>query len=98
MQNGGQLSAKAAEACIPKHLLYTKGWPRVLPTLSEARLLGDVRRMVSEIMELPVLYTDAETIQHRYAELMEINELRGKGHPTLIEPIQQGLWNMEVSV
>jgi hypothetical protein len=87
-----------AEAGIPKHLLYTKGWPRVLPTLSEARLLSDVRRRVSAIMELPVFYTDAEAVQQRYAELMEKNALRGKGQLTaLLEPIQQGLWNREVN-
>jgi 3'-phosphoadenosine 5'-phosphosulfate sulfotransferase (PAPS reductase)/FAD synthetase len=87
------------EADIPKHLLYTKGWPRVLPTLSEARLLSEVRRRVSAIMELPVFYTDAEAVQQRYAELMEKNALRGKGQPTAhLEPIQQGLWTREVRV
>jgi hypothetical protein len=45
-----------------------------------------------------VFYTDAESIQQRYAELMEKNILRGKGQSTvLLEPIQQGLWNREVS-
>ncbi|MBA2392644.1 MAG: hypothetical protein H0V70_07840, partial [Ktedonobacteraceae bacterium] len=44
-------------------------------------------------------YTDAETVQQRYAELMEKNALRGKGQSTaLLEPIQQGLWTKEVSV
>jgi hypothetical protein len=88
----------AAEACIPKHLLYTKGWPRVMPTLSEARLLSNVRTEVAAIMELSVLYTDPEAIVHRYAELMAINALRGRAQPIALEPIQQHLWSMEASV
>jgi 3'-phosphoadenosine 5'-phosphosulfate sulfotransferase (PAPS reductase)/FAD synthetase len=88
---------EAAEARIPKHLLYTKGWPRVMPTLSEARLLSEVRQRVAEIMELAVLYTDPEAIQHRYAELMALNALRGKAQTMSLEPIQQHLWSMEVS-
>ncbi len=87
-----------AEAHIPKHLLYTKGWPRMMPTPSEARLLSDVRKSVAEMMELSIHYTEPEAIEHRYAELMAINALRGKGQIAPFEPIQQGLWDTEVSV
>jgi 3'-phosphoadenosine 5'-phosphosulfate sulfotransferase (PAPS reductase)/FAD synthetase len=89
---------EAAESDIPNHLLYTKGWPRVLPTLTEARLLSTVRRSVSEIMELPILYTDPESIQHRYEELLALNVQRGKTPLASVEPFQQGLWTIEVSV
>ena len=85
---------EAAEADIPTHLLYTKGWPRVMPTLTEARLLSMVRQRVSEIMELPIFYTDPESIQQRYAELIALNLQRGKAPLASVEPFQQALWTM----
>jgi hypothetical protein len=33
-----------AEMEMPKHLLYEKGWPKQVPTWSEALLLAQVRR------------------------------------------------------
>ncbi len=86
----------AAEARIPNHLLYIKGVPHALPTLAEARLLSEVRQEVSQIMELPVLYTDPQTIQQRYAELQARNALRAKPQPAALGPIQQHLWSREV--
>ena len=83
------------ETRIPKHLFYTKGWPKVLPTPSEARLLSSVRRSVAEIMELFIHYTEPEAILNRYAELIKLNALRGKAQPVMNSPIQQELWTME---
>ncbi len=37
---------ETAEADIPDHLLYESGWPRVIPTASEAELLCQVHRTV----------------------------------------------------
>ena len=88
---------EAAEARIPTHLLYSKGWPQVMPTEAEARLLSSVRRHVADIMDLPVLYTEPHAILDRYAELMALNALRGKA-PSVVSPIQQELWPMEVSL
>jgi 3'-phosphoadenosine 5'-phosphosulfate sulfotransferase (PAPS reductase)/FAD synthetase len=59
-----------AEARIPDHLLYTKGWPTCVPTLEEAELLGEVRREVADAVGLSVLHTDAICIIGRYEELM----------------------------
>lgn len=59
-----------AEAQIPAHLLYTKGWPTCMPTEAEARLLARVRREVGALLGLPMLYTDAESVRERYRELM----------------------------
>lgn len=59
-----------AEARIPHHLLYTKGWPTCMPTTAEARLLASVRREVAELMRFTIAYTDADSILERYATLM----------------------------
>jgi 3'-phosphoadenosine 5'-phosphosulfate sulfotransferase (PAPS reductase)/FAD synthetase len=60
-----------AEARIPCHLLYTKGWPTSIPTMEEAALLAEVRRIVAETLELSIDYRDPEAIRARYAELMD---------------------------
>lgn len=59
-----------AEARIPKHLLYVKGWPVVVPTIAEAELMAEVRREVGELLGLDVKYTDAASIIDRHQELM----------------------------
>lgn len=65
-----------AEARIPDHLLYTKGWPTVMPTDDEAELIASVRRRVAEIMEIEVKCTTADEVTARYAELMAQNAAR----------------------
>lgn len=60
----------SAEARIPQHLLYTKGWPTVMPTLDEARLIAWVRCAVAEAVDIDIQYTTAGTVRDRYAELM----------------------------
>lgn len=61
------------EARIPDHLLYTEGWPTVMPTSAEAELLAEVRHEIAELLGLDVKYTDAASILARYAELMAKN-------------------------
>jgi 3'-phosphoadenosine 5'-phosphosulfate sulfotransferase (PAPS reductase)/FAD synthetase len=61
---------EAAEARIPAHLLYTKGWPTCMPTPSEAALLAEVRCEVAEVVGLEIGYATAEAVLSRYAELM----------------------------
>lgn len=65
---------EAAESQIPKHLLYTSGWPTCMPTPSEAALLADVRQTVGHLLGLPVLYTTADSVSARYAELLAAKE------------------------
>ncbi len=60
----------AIEARIPQHLLYTKGWPTVMPTREEAELLAGVRREIAALLGLAVRYVDADAVLARYAELM----------------------------
>lgn len=64
---------KAAEARIPKHLLYTAGWPTCIPTPVEAKLLAEVRTQVVELLDIEgAKYLDADSIIVRYHQLMDI--------------------------
>lgn len=65
-----------AEARIPKHLLYTKGWPECLPTLDEAKLLADVRAAVARAVGLRATFCDPAEITARYRELMDAKEAK----------------------
>jgi len=58
-----------AERIIPKHLLYTKGWPTCVPSEGESRMLAEVRRRVAEAVGLDVNFADAESLQERYRAL-----------------------------
>jgi hypothetical protein len=62
------------ESVIPKHLLYVKGWPAVMPTMAEAQMLADIRVRTSEVMGLPVKYTTALQVWNRYDELMRLKD------------------------
>jgi hypothetical protein len=61
---------EAIESQIPKHLLYEKGWPNVIPTNAEAELLATVRRRVSELTGIAVKHLDGNSVIARYEELM----------------------------
>lgn len=60
----------AAEARIPQHLLYTRGWPTVMPSIDEARLIAWVRVAVAEAVDIDIQYTTPDAVRERYAELM----------------------------
>ena len=74
------------EACIPEHLLYTEGWPTVMPTKAEAELLAKVRREIGKLLGIEVLYIDAASIIARYAELMALNAAKKKAAPAKKAP------------
>lgn len=61
---------EAAEKRIPKHLLFTKGWPHCVPTRSEAELLCGVRRTVAAAVGLSIDFTEPDALINRYRELM----------------------------
>lgn len=63
-------SREAAEAHIPPHLLYTKGWPTCMPDRAEAALLANIRREVADAVGLAINYTRPDELRARYAELM----------------------------
>lgn len=60
-----------AEARLPKHLLFTKGWPTVMPSADEAALLASIRQEVAKIMDMPIDYTEPDAIIARYQMLMD---------------------------
>lgn len=71
------------EVRIPKHLEYKKGWPTVMPSIAEARLLAGVRRGVADVMNFSRMqYTDEWSVVARYEQLNEerggLNETRAK--------------------
>jgi 3'-phosphoadenosine 5'-phosphosulfate sulfotransferase (PAPS reductase)/FAD synthetase len=59
-----------AEARIPQHLLFVKGWPTVMPTLAEAELLCEVRREVATAVGIEIGYTTPAELLARFADLM----------------------------
>jgi 3'-phosphoadenosine 5'-phosphosulfate sulfotransferase (PAPS reductase)/FAD synthetase len=73
-----------AEACIPAHLLYTKGWPTCVPTMDEARLLAGVRWRVFKAVGFTGLYTQPADIIGRYEQLIAANAAKQR----LPEPVQ----------
>jgi 3'-phosphoadenosine 5'-phosphosulfate sulfotransferase (PAPS reductase)/FAD synthetase len=64
------------ESRIPAHLLYTKGWPTVLPTLTEASLIADVRARVSELLSLHANYLTADSVRECYSALLEAKRMK----------------------
>lgn len=62
------------ETTIPKHLLFTKGWPEVMPTPDEAELLARVRRGVCHLYGWEPTFATGEAVLNRYAELMREKE------------------------
>lgn len=71
------LRRKALESAIPKHLLYTKGWPTCIPTFEEATLLAEIRREVAAGVGLTIKCSTPESIIQRYEEL--VGQMRLKG-------------------
>lgn len=60
------------EAQIPDHLLYERGWPKVMPTVEEAELLCRVRCEVGALYGMAVTCTDSAELIDRYADLMTL--------------------------
>jgi len=59
----------SAEQSIPDELLYVKGWPTFVPTLSEAEIIAGARREVSAAIGIDAGYLNAASVVDRYAEL-----------------------------
>lgn len=66
------------EGAIPNHLLYVKGWPVAMPTLEEASFIAQTRRRIAEVMEIEVQHTTALSVWNRYAELIQLKELKAQ--------------------
>ena len=91
---------EAAEARLPKCLLYVKGWPVQMPSHDEARLLAEVRTAVAEAVGLSIRYTEPGEILDRFAELLaekEHQQSRARAGKHVEEERtldQQTLWDM----
>jgi 3'-phosphoadenosine 5'-phosphosulfate sulfotransferase (PAPS reductase)/FAD synthetase len=69
-----------AEARIPKHLLYTKGWPTCVPTGAEAESLASVRRVVADAAGIGAMEClDGASVVARYEGLMREKAAKGAG-------------------
>lgn len=72
LQNSKQLAKtrEEAEKRIPKHLLFTKGWPHSIPSREEAELLAEVRKVVFAAINVVPTFITADSIIQRYSELI----------------------------
>jgi 3'-phosphoadenosine 5'-phosphosulfate sulfotransferase (PAPS reductase)/FAD synthetase len=61
---------EATEASLPPELLFVKGWPSFVPDRPQAQLIAHVRRKVAAAVGIDVGYTDADSVQARYAALV----------------------------
>lgn len=71
------LARRAAEARIPKSMLYVKGWPTARLTRAEAELLAGVRREVASLIGIDARYLDADTVMGRYDDLLALKAAKG---------------------
>ena len=80
----------AAEARLPEHLLFVRGWPTVMPTAEEGQLIADVRREVAVAVGLKVNHTDRDSVLARYQELIAaaVAKAAAKGLPLNLEEIE----------
>jgi 3'-phosphoadenosine 5'-phosphosulfate sulfotransferase (PAPS reductase)/FAD synthetase len=88
------------ESRIPSHLKFTRGWPTIMISKNEAKLLSEVRRAVADIMQIEGMkYLDADAIIARYEELIAKRQRKGIViEPARILPVQQGLWGEEIEL
>ena len=63
-----------AQAWVPKHLQFTKGWPHRVPTPDEAEALAFMRQQVCALYGWETPYRTADTVRARYQELWDIKQ------------------------
>ena len=59
-----------AESLLPKHLLYTDGWPTIMPTPAEAELVAQVRNRVANAIGIEIQYSTGEEVMARFYQLI----------------------------
>ncbi len=57
------------EARLPRHLLYVKGWPTIVPTREDAEMLASIRRRISALLGIDADYLTGPAVRKRYQEL-----------------------------
>jgi hypothetical protein len=63
-----------AQAWVPKHLQFTKGWPHCVPSEEESEKLAEMRRSVCAFYDWSSPYLSATTVRDRYQELWDIKQ------------------------
>lgn len=71
-----QRQREAIEERIPRHLLYTAGWPNAVPTESEAEIIAEVRSEVAALYGWSIDCTDALSVVSRHEELLALKQQR----------------------
>lgn len=85
------VARRAAEATIPKELLYVKGWPTRMITRAEAEILASVRREVCMLLGFKHEIVSADAVLGRYEELLVAKEAKGVVTPACSDPVQMTL-------
>lgn len=67
---------RTLEAGIPRHLLFTKGWPTTVPTFGEATRLAAIRAEIGAMFAMTVDYAAGRDVVARYEALLVENEER----------------------
>lgn len=67
-----QRQRESVEERIPRHLLYTAGWPNAVPTASEAEIIAEVRCEVAALYGWSIDCTDALSVVARHEELLAL--------------------------
>ncbi|MCW8308821.1 phosphoadenosine phosphosulfate reductase family protein [Acidiphilium sp. PA] len=57
------------EARLPRHLLYVKGLPTIVPTREDAEMLASIRRRISALLGIDADYLTGPAVRDRYEEL-----------------------------
>ncbi len=65
---------KLIEAEIPSEMLFVKGWPTFVPSMSQCGVLADVRCRIGRLIGREIEYTTARQVQTRYRELFALRE------------------------
>lgn len=68
------IERRLADKMIPSEMLFNSktGFPAFQPTLEQSARLGQARKQIGKILNLPVKYTTADEVYRRYARLLEI--------------------------
>lgn len=68
-----------AQAWLPKHLQFTKGWPHCVPTEEESAKLAAMRREICQRYGWDSPYLTTETVRARYQELWDLKQSKTSG-------------------
>ncbi|WP_241302709.1 phosphoadenosine phosphosulfate reductase family protein [Burkholderia stabilis] len=92
---------RTAEARIPKHLLYVRGWPTLVPSIEEADLIASVRREVAAALGIDVQCVTGPEVRERYEALFckhEASHSSGSGEDHTVEGLVQMDFEFDLTI